>query len=131
MLKRSGIVENLPNGVAIIFRASYASEVEHGRPERPVTGSQTVHIKEHIRRAKDGKAIRVKAHDVTYENKKLIGFRPKITKFERGEKIYRVISIEKATVGQYYLSRAKDKELPNLGEDVNFYLKRLEKEIGK
>ena len=68
---------------------------------------------------------------MTYENKKLIGFRPKITKFERGEKIYRVISIEKATVGQYYLSRAKDKELPNLGEDVNFYLKRLEKEIGK
>lgn len=53
--------------------------------------------------------------------------RPKLSKFEYGKPMFRVINKIKARPGQFFLTRAVEKGLPYLGQDVSFYLKRLGK----
>lgn len=126
MLKRSGYVENLRNGVSLAYIASYSADVEYGKEAKPVEGTFTYHIPEHRRRNSNGSISIVKAHDVTYVNRKVIRFRPKYSKFERGAPITRVISVEAATKGQRFLGRALDQEIQKMPEDIEFYLKQLE-----
>ena len=117
------------NGIIV-----HNSAVEFGSEAHSYAGTeQTVHIKEHKRKSyfrKDGKFIqssRVKAHDVKYTDKKLIGFRPKLSKFERGEMIVRVMKEMPARKGQFFLTRSTRLELPKLPIDIEFFLRNLEK----
>ena len=125
-LKRSGATRFLPKGIEIFYTSPYAADVEFGRPGKPITGTQTVKVKAHIRRMPGGRVL-VKEHEKKYVNKKVIRFRPKHSKFEYGKPIFRVISEEKGQKGQHFLGRAKDKGLPFMGTDVSFYLKQLER----
>ena len=134
-LKHSGNTENTKNGIILKYSAPYSAKVEFGNLTIPYVGTQTVHIKAHKRKSyvrKDGvrvPASEVKAHDVKYENKRLIGFKPKYSKFERGPLIFRVLKGEPAREGQHYLGRALVKEMKFLSDDIEFYLKRLEREV--
>jgi len=123
-LKRSGIVEHIPGGARIAYRANYSADVEWGREEQLITGTQTVHIHAHKRKTRKGSSI-VKAHDKKYVNKRLIGFRPKYAKFEYGDKIFRVINKISATRAQLFLSRAVAQEIVHLPTDIAFYLKKF------
>lgn len=131
-LKRSGSVEPLSNGVRIIYRAPYASEVEVGIPnDIPITGKQIVTIRTYTRKGytrKDGvyvPATVISEHKVVYENKRLIRIRPKMSKFQYGKPEFRVISKIRAREGQFYLTRAVSLGLENLADDIKFYLQRL------
>ncbi|MBI2020153.1 hypothetical protein HYS94_01915 [Candidatus Daviesbacteria bacterium] len=106
------------NGIIV-----HNSDVEFGKPVRPITETQEVFVRRFKR--KDG--VIVKAHTKKYINKRLIGFRPKLSKFERGEKIFRVISEEKEQTGQHYLGRAFQKEIKELPKDIEFFLRELER----
>ena len=119
-LKKSGVVLNIPHGARIAYRVSYARDVEFGVEEdRPIKGDQTIHVRQY--RRKDGSVVR--AHDVTYHDKKLIGFKPG----KVGEKIFRVVSAVKKRPGQWFLLRATKKEIVHLPEDIGFFLSRLGK----
>lgn len=130
-LAKSGYIKPLENGIEIGYAATYSAKVEQGNPRTPYSGDQTVHIKKYKRKAyvtKNGThvpATLVPAHDVTYHNKRLIGFRPKITKFERGPMIFRVLEAEPEREGQHYLARACKTELPSLPKDLEFFLKQI------
>ena len=130
-LAHSGDAIRTPNGIKLVYVAPYSSRVEFGGPAIPYTGTQTVHIKAHKRKSyvrKDGTNVRassVKAHDVKYKNKRLIGFRPKLSKFERLPMIFRVLKEEKAREGQHFLGRATQKEIQHLSEDIEFYFRQL------
>lgn len=132
-LKMSGNKVDLPKGFYIIYRAKYASVVEMGSPARPVIGTFEYRIRAHRVKAfrrKDGVFIpahKRKAHKKILINKKVIGFRPKLSKFQRGEKIFRVISVEKERTGQWFANRALRDSLPSLPTDLNLELKLLEK----
>mgnify|MGYP001570207808 CR=1 FL=1 len=124
-LAMSGGVEPITNGVELRYRASYSEIVHDGRETAiPITGTQRIYRPTY--RRKNGSVVQ--GHWVEYTNKKLIGFRPKIagSKFERGEKIWRVISEEKPRKGQFFLSRAVVENIPYLPNDIEFNLKRLE-----
>ena len=133
MLKHSGVVESIPGGVLIAYRAPYAWTVEVGSEEQPIVGTQIIHKKEHRRKAytrRDGVYIpsaMVKAHDVRYEGKRVIRFRPKLSKFEFQKPIFRVISKIKAREGQYFLTRSVKEGLPFLSQDIAFSLNRIGK----
>ncbi len=133
-LKRSAIWVETAYGYKIVFRADYASEQEFGRKESPITGSQVVHKKSYFRKGfvrKDGVAMppmTIKAHDVTYENKRLIAIRAKyITKSgkTKSKKIFRVINKNAEIKPHLYLTGAIQKGLPYLLEDMAFYLEKI------
>ncbi|MFH1547151.1 MAG: hypothetical protein ABIC57_01560 [bacterium] len=130
-LKHSGNVIRTKNGIVLQYLAPYSLRVEFGGPAIPYTGTQTVHIKAHKRKSyvrKDGTNVRassVKAHDVKYKNKRLIGFRPKLNKFEKKPMIFRVLKEEPAREGQHFLGRSTQKEIQHLSEDIEFYLRQL------
>lgn len=123
MLRKSSYVKQLPNGVEVGFIASYAADIEFGKPTRPIVGTQEVFVRRF--RRKDGTIVN--AHTKRYVNKRLIAFRPKLSKFERGEKIFRVINEEKEQSGQFFLTRAFQKELPSLPQDIEFFLREIER----
>lgn len=140
-LKHSGYTKPLGAGIEIGYTATHAAKIEYGSPAIPYTGSQTIHVqaftrREHTRNAyvtKSGRPVPaatisssfVQAHDRIYVNKRLIGFRPKLTKFERGNLIFRVMSEERAREGQFYLTRAIRDSYPYLSEDLEFELKKI------
>jgi hypothetical protein len=131
-LKRSGSVVPLDNGVRIQYLSPYASEVENGiESDIPIQGDQVVTIKTHTRKGytnKNGVYVQptvVPEHKVTYHNARLIGFRPKLSKFEYSLKIFRVIKKIKARPGQFYLGRAVSLGLESLHEDIKFCLQRV------
>lgn len=131
MLAKSGYTKELETGIEVGFAANYAAKVEFGNPRTPYSGDQTVHIKQYKRKAyvtKNGThvpATLVPAHDVTYHDKRLIGFRPKITKFERGPMIFRVLEAEPERPGQAYLSRAAKQEIVHMDKDIEWALKQI------
>ena len=132
-LKRSGVIERITGGARIAYRAPYSADVEFGIDQaRPIEGVQVVHkraVKRKGYRTANGTYVPSKtiaAHDVTYENKRLVRIRPKISKFEYGPPIYRVISEIKARPGQFFLTRAVKDGLEHLSGDIEFMLKRLE-----
>ena len=145
-LKHSGYVKDIPGGSTIGYVTPYAARVEWGGPAIPVTGTQIVKIPLHIRKAHARKgyfATRgtnsywveptwieksvVGPHEVTYVNKKVIRFKPKISKFERGPEIVRIISEEPERKGQHYLGRALKDSLPHMTEDIEFELLKLDR----
>ena len=122
VLKKSGAVNYLPNGAEILYTANYSSAVEFGIPsDIPIEGTQIVKVRAFKRR---GGAI-VKAHEKKYVNKKVIGFRPKFSKFEFGAKMFRVIDKIKARAGQFFLSRSVQEGIKDLSNDIEFYMKRI------
>ena len=122
-LAMSHYLNHTDNGSVIGARAPYSVTVHEGiEYPIPITGAQTVHIRAY--RRKDG--AQVKAHDVTYKNKRLIGFRPKFSKFERGPKIFRVISEIKPRPGSKWMERALKQEIVFLKDDMKYQLQRLE-----
>ena len=137
-LKKSGYTKNLPNGIEIGYTAPYAARVEAGGPAIPYSGTQVVHVQGYTRRGytrryrKDEPRMiyvssgSVKAHDRVYVEKRLVGFRPKFSKFERGPLIFRLMKEQPAQEGQRFLGRAVEREILYLPEDLSFYLKRLE-----
>ena len=133
-LKQSGRVIDLVDGASIQYRADYAADVEYGTPGEPWSGTQTVYTKAHKRKGymrKDGtyvNAHNVAGHNKRYENSRLIGFRPKTGPKQRSHrKIYRVMSAKNATEGQFFLTRALQQELPYLAQDMEQFLKELER----
>ena len=130
-LKRSGVKDDMAGGMRIVYRAPYSIAVEYGSEAQPYVGKQTIHVRSHKRKGytrKDGAYVApavVKPHDKVYEDGKLIGFRPKLGKFEHGNLIFRVMKGHSTRKGQFFLTRAVRQELPNLPEDIEFYLKKL------
>lgn len=122
MLKKSGYTNYLPLGIEIGYRTPYAGIVETGiEQDIPIEGTQIVRVKSYRRR--DGTIV--KEHIAKYVNKRLIPIRPKFSKFEWGEKTFRVINKIKARPGQYFLSRAVMEGLKDLTKDIKFYLDRI------
>ena len=134
LLKMSGnIPEKLPNGVEIRYRADYSYKIEFGDPGgQPYTGTQKVWTKGHWVKSytkKNGTHVSkhwVPGHETVYENVRLVGFKPKASKFEKGEKIFRVLKQTPKIEPQYFLTRAAYQELPHLVEDLEFEMKKLE-----
>ena len=132
-LKQSGGVEPLSDGASIRYRADYAADVEFGTQGEPWSGSQDVRTRSHKRKGytrKDGTYVsshNVQGHNKHYENARLIGFRPKAgQKFRSQKKIYRVLSAQNATKGQFFLSRAVMQGIMSLPTDMEYHLKKLE-----
>ena len=125
-LKKSGYVKNLSGGLEIGYLAPYASDVEFGNPFRPFLGTQRITIKAHNRRGykrKDGisvPATTVKAHVIEFVNKRLIAFKPKHSKFERGPMIFRVLKGQPARDGQFFLTRAFLERIGDLPKNIMF-----------
>lgn len=132
-LKRSGFVEKLPRGIRIGYTAPYAARVHSGGPAIPFKGTQVIHVGAHKRKGyerEDGvyvDPVEVRSHDRTYVDKRVVAFRPKYSKFERGPLIFRVLKEEPARKGTFFLTRALAQEIQRLPEDIEFYLRRLEK----
>lgn len=133
ILKNSGYKKDLPTGVEIGYTAPYAARVHYGGPFIPYTGVQTVNIRQHRRRGytdKKGhehKTTVVQPHIRQYINAKLVGFRPKLGKFERGRLIFRVMRGEPEREGTFFLTRALAEELHHLPEDIQYYADMLER----
>lgn len=121
-LKSTGSVDHLSNGVEIKFAAPYSSDVEFGHEDRPINTTQRVYVRTY--RRKDGSVVN--GHWVEYKSKKVISWRPKISKFERGERIWRVLDKEPAQKGQLFLTRATIEKIQDLPTDIEFCLKQLE-----
>lgn len=129
----------MSDGVEIIFRASYAADVEKGHPARPwTTGKRGASIKVKVKQhkvkpytRKDGTVVSghtVAAHTKEYKNVRLIGWNPKIpgTKQREKNKIWRVFSQEPAQDGQFFLTRAVRDTIIELPNDIEFYLSQIE-----
>lgn len=132
MLKKSGTIEHTDKGAIIAYRTDYASDVELGiEADIPIEGEQKIYVKKHKRRAyttSSGKRVPatiVQGHTTIYKNKRLIRMRPKHSKFEYGDPIFRVIDKIKKREGQFYLTRALQEGIKHVGEDVAFYLRRV------
>lgn len=131
-LKNTATSQRLPNGYRIVYRASYAKTVHDGAPERPITGTQVVKVKGHKRKKKPkgrytkggkykvepGGWIVVTPHERHYVNKRLVPIDPK-----RG--IFRVMKKWPERKANPFLLRALKQCLPNLPNDIAFYLKKI------
>lgn len=132
-LKNSGYKKDLPNGVEIGYTAPYAARVHYGGPFIPYTGTQTVNVRQHRRRSfvdRDGKqhpATVVQPHIRQYINARLVGFKPKLGKFERGKLMFRVLRGEPEREGTFFLTRALAEEIHHLPEDIQYYADILER----
>ena len=130
-LKENGGWENIERGVNLYYRTPYAADVEFGTESKPVSGSQSVHVKSHTRRGyttKSGKRVQkhhVSAYNMDLKDKKMVSWEPRINKFQYGERIFRVVDKEGGQKGQYFLTRAFYEGFPELVHDINFHLKRL------
>tara|TARA_Y100000310_G_scaffold243152_1_gene247579 strand:+ start:2970 stop:3521 length:552 start_codon:yes stop_codon:yes gene_type:complete len=135
-LKDSGYTKKLENGIEIGYTAPYAAIVEFGGPGEVFEGSQSVHIREHdvrghFRTRVEGDQIWISPHvrgpyTRVYESQRLIGFRPKHSKFERETKtIFRVVDSGADREGQFYLTRANRDSLPDLPKDIEFAMRQI------
>lgn len=106
-LKNSGSFIKEEKGGTITYEAPYASIQEVGQEGGdPIVGVQEVRVSAHVRKNKRGGMEIVPAHTKKYVNKRLICFRPKVSKFQYEEPICRVIKEEPHIDGQFYVSRA-------------------------
>lgn len=121
-LKLSGFVRPHLQGAVIGYAAPYSSDVEFGREARPIEEVQTIYVPSH--RKKNGTVVKGFYKQI---KGRIIAFQPKISKFERGDLIYRHITEEPALKGQFFLSRAIVKEIPSLLDDMEFYFKSIGK----
>ena len=130
-LKENGGWENIERGVNLYYRTPYAADVEFGSDSKPVSGTQSVHVKSHTRKGyttKTGKRVQkhnVSAYDMQLKDKKLVSWEPRINKFQYGERIFRVVDKEGGQKGQFFLTRAFYEGFPELVHDINFHLQRL------
>jgi hypothetical protein len=115
-LKSSGSIIYKAAGVSINYSAPHAAIVETGLETAiPLTGgSERVYVPTH--RRKNGAVV--KGHYRNVQNGKAITFSPKISKFERGPEITRIITENAAREGQEFLKRAVLKEIVCLSDDV-------------
>ena len=113
-------MENLPDGVLIGYRSSYAADVEFGSERRPITGDQIIRVKEF--RRKDGAIVR--AHTKTYHNKRIIRFRPRTDKVTFGKPIFRAISFTGGHRAQMFLRRATYEGIKHFKEDLEYCLRQ-------
>jgi hypothetical protein len=113
-LKSTGAIQVTAKGAIIQYTAPYAADVEYGiATDRPIVGDQ--------------KVTRTNAQGVTttviYRNKKLIRIYP--NKAIRGKPLYRVIAMERARPGQYFMSRAARVKIVELKYDIADALRDL------
>jgi hypothetical protein len=115
-LKASGSLIYKADSVAIHYSAPHAAIVETGLESAiPLTGgSERVYVPTH--RRKNGAVV--KGHYRNVQDGKAITFSPKISKFERGPEITRIITEHAAREGQEFLKRAVLKEIVCLSEDM-------------
>ena len=131
ILRRSGYTKKLENGIEIGYMAPYAGAVEFGNPKTPFDGIQVIHTQGFQRAGytrTDGTYVRpaiISPHDRTFINKRVVGFRPKFSKFDRGDLIFRVLEAEPERPGQFYLTRALQDSLPEASNDIEFELRKI------
>lgn len=116
-LKASGSLIYKAEGVSIKYSAPHAAIVETGLETAvPLDGrgEQKVYIPTH--RRKNGAVVQ--GHYRNVQDGKAISFRPKISKFERGPEITRIITEHAAREGQEFLKRAVLKEIVCLSDDM-------------
>jgi len=117
-LKASGSIIYKRDSVSIEYSAPHAAKVEAGLPEAtPLTDADTQRVYVPTHRRKNG--VVVKGHYKRYDggknpNAKVITFRPKHSKFERGPEITRVITENAPREGQWFLRRAVLKDISML-----------------
>ena len=132
-LKQSGSLIKVRDGVKIQYTADHAAIVETGLPEAtPLTDLNTQRVYVPTHRRKNG--VVVKGHYKHYgegknPNAKIITFRPKHSKFEKGPEITRVITENAPRAGQFFLKRAVLKEITNLPEDMKDSFRNLTNRI--
>ena len=112
-LKSTGFKEDTQNGSTIGYTADYSRDVEFGHEEKPITEITRVYVPSY--RKKNGTVV--PGHYKNVQGR-VIKFEPKISKFERGEEITRVLTSEKKTDGQQFLTRATYQELDNFIDDL-------------
>ena len=66
----------------------------------------------------------VPAHTKILKDKKIIAFRPKYSKFERGPKIFRILSEEPEREGQFFLTRSIKDNLIYFKDDLAFEINK-------
>jgi len=116
-LKASGSLIYKAESLLIRYSAPHAAIVETGLETAvPLdgTGERQIYIPTH--RRKNGATV--KGHYRTVQDGKIISFRPKISKFERGPEITRIITEHSAREGQEFLKRAVLKEIVCLSDDM-------------
>ena len=116
-LKSSGSIIKTSDSVSIHYSAPHAAVVEAGLDTAvPLNmgGSERVYIPTH--RRKNG--VVVNGHYRTVKDGKMVTFRPKISKFERGAEITRKITNHAPREGQEFLKRAVLKEIVCLPDDI-------------
>ena len=125
-LINSGTKSDIAIGSIIIYSANYARDVEIGRPSgKSFGGIQRIYIPSYTR--KDG--IKVKGHWIEYKDKRLIKFKPKISKFVYGNEIARLFNKDPGQKGTFFLSRAIQDESPSFKSSLEKYLRNLERLI--
>ena len=117
-LKASGSLIYKAEGVSIKYSAPHAAIVETGLdtavPFNGGTGEQKVYIPTH--RRKNGAVVR--GHYRTVQEGKAVTFSPRISKFERGPEITRILTEHAPREGQEFLKRAVLKEIVCLSDDM-------------
>jgi hypothetical protein len=133
-LASSGSVNLLPNGGEVVFRASYAADVEGGAPARPWPhGPHQVTVRAHDVKGyvrKDGTYVKprhVEEQKRTYSGARVVSWRPKIpgTKQREQNRITRVLKEQPAQKGQFFLTRATMDSIGNLTQNIEVFLNRL------
>ena len=117
-LKSSGSLIYKAESVSINYSAPHAAIVEAGLetavPFNGGTGEQKVYIPTH--RRKNGAVVR--GHYRTVQEGKAVTFSPRISKFERGPEITRILTEHAPREGQEFLKRAVLKEIVCLPDDM-------------
>lgn len=121
-LKASGSVKDTGTGAIISYTADHAAQIEKGNPAIPIEETTRVYVPTY--RKKNGTVVKGHYKEV---KGKVVTFRPKISKFERGEPITRIMRQVPAREGQYFVSRAIKRELPSILDDI---ARNLKNELG-
>ena len=129
-LMRSGYTKKLAGrGVEVGYTAPYAAQQEFGMPSLPYEGVQRVKIKPYNYRLVDNEGnvrqVEVPAHERTYVNKRLIGFRPRIGNTRGSEVIFRVMDKSPEIQPKYFLSNAVKDSLPELPQLIIHEMKKI------
>lgn len=125
ILVNSGDFKPLKYGGEIVYTAPYAARMEFGDSFHPFTGTQTVNISRHIRKAhyrENGafvKEAQISEHTRAYSNGRLVGF-------QAGNSVlFRVLKGTPAVSGRHYLTRAFNENIGKMGTLIKNRLLRI------
>ena len=102
-LRGSGVIGSVNRGVEITYHTPYARDVEFGRKGgADITNQHVQTVPSHVRRTKNGKRIRVRAHTKQFTSGKPV-------QLPDGQ--WRVFKTTQATKGRLFLTRAMERVL--------------------